>query len=1024
MATVLGLDIGAASIGWALLDPAAQKIIASGVRVFPEGVARDTSGAEQSRNQQRRLARQQRRQFRRRAARLRRVRGILGDAGLLWASQEQLERADPYALRAKALDAPLAPWELGVVLFHLAQRRGFRGSRAGNADGKDGPVYEDISALKQEILSSQSRTLGEHFHKLRGHAARKGLAEPRVRGRHTTRAMYEAEFAAIVDAQTPHHAGTLTPDLRERLRDALFFQRRLKPTDELIGHCELDPAARRCAVAHRAAQRFRIAQEVTNLRVIAPDGQESELTSEQAARVRSALAGSEKQTFEQLRKLLGFSEQHRFNLEQGKRTTLYGNRTDAKLRSKSVFGAAWQELAEDEKDRIVELLLREDDLETLERYAREVRGLSSEQAHAFARVELQPGFLSYSVGVIRKLTPHLERGALLRHKDRARSAIHLAGFTPIDEIPVQTFDRLPHPPTDIRNPLVLAALHQVRRVVNAIVHEYGKPGAIHIELAREIQGGIEQRRERTIAMRKRERERDDAAELIRTNCPGVRVTRDAIDRYLLWRDMKETCPYSGKTIPLAGLFGPDVEVDHILPYSRSLDDSFANKTVCYRDANRDKGQRTPFEWLGGDDGRFEAMIQRVRHLGAWGQRSKARKFTQQTCELEDFIARQLSDTAYICRQTAAFMRHLGVDVVCVKGQSTADLRERWGLNSVLRDDGLNLKNRDDFRHHAVDAIVVALTDRSRLQALATFDPASQRREKRLAVREQAAQIDKQTGELFASAQPWTHFREQVEASVNAINVSHRPQRRVRGALHEDTYYGKTSEPGVYTSRKPLAGLKPGEVERIRDEGIRKAIVLRAQARGRALDDAKEFPKDFWNEPLFQVRRKPGTPRARDEWETTHIPVRSVTVAKRDSTIQALGATGLHVKPGSNHHVCIFEYRDDKGKVRRDAVWCSLLEAVRRLQHREPVVRRMHTSIREATFLMSLCPGDLLQLEHAGVTQIVKFVTGSSTTNQLRFAYTRDGRARGDQLPLSKNPGTLNARKVTVDLLGRVRWAGD
>ena len=170
------------------------------------------------------------------------------------------------------------------------------------------------------------------------------------------------------------------------------------------------------------------------------------------------------------------------------------------------------------------------------------------------------------------------------------------------------------------------------------------------------------------------------------------------------------------------------------------------------------------------------MLQRVRHLGAWGQRSKARKFTQQTCELDDFIARQLNDTAYICRQTAAFMRHLGVDVVCVKGQSTADLRERWGLNTVLRDDGLNLKNRDDYRHHAVDAVVVALTDRSRLQALATFDPASHRRERRLAAREQPAQVDRQTGELIESPQPWTHFRGQVEAIVNAINVSHRPDQ--------------------------------------------------------------------------------------------------------------------------------------------------------------------------------------------------------------------------------------------------------
>lgn len=1024
MAKVLGLDIGAASIGWALVDPAAQKIIATGVRVFPEGVARDSSGAEQSRNQQRRLARQQRRQFRRRATRLRRVRGILGDTGLLWKSQEQLERADPYALRAKALDEPLAPWEIGVVLFHMAQRRGFRGSRSGNAEGKDGPVYGDISSLQSEIQQSQSRTLGEHFHKMRQQAAEQGLADPRVRGRHTTRSMYEAEFDAVWGAQARYHPATLTSALRERMFDALLFQRRLKPSDELVGFCELDRTRRRCAAAHRVAQRFRIAQEVANLRLIDPNGHESDLTSDQAEQVREALAGSEKQTFGQLRKLLGLSEQHRFNLEQGKRTTLYGHRTDAKLRSKAVFGASWESLGEDEKDRIVELLLREDDLDTLERYARDVRGLSPEQAHAFARVELQPGYLAYSVDVLRKLTPHLERGAIMRHKDRSRSAIHLAGFTPIDELPVPTFDRLPQPPKDIRNPLVLAAVHQVRRVVNAIVNEYGKPTAIHIELAREIQGGIEQRQERSLAMRKRERARDDAAEQIRTHCPEVRVTRDVIDRYLLWRDMKETCPYSGKTIPLAVLFGPDIEVDHILPYSRSLDDSFANKTVCYRDFNRDKGQRTPFEWLGGDEAQFDAMVQRVRHLGGVGQRSKLRKFTQQTCELDDFIARQLNDTAYICRQTAAYMRQLGVDVICVKGQSTADLRARWGLNTVLRDDKLNLKNRDDYRHHAIDAIVVAMTDRSRLQTLATFDPASHRRERRLASRESPALVDKRTGEVLASPQPWPQFRDQVEASVNTINVSHRPQRRVRGVLHEDTYYGKASDPGIYTSRKPLAALKPSEVERIRDDGIRKAIAIRAITRGVELASAKEFPKDFWNETLFQVRRKLGTPRSRDEWETTHIPVVAVTVAKRDNTIQALGATGLYVKPGSNHHVCIFEYTDDKGRVRRDAVWCNLMEAVQRIGRKQPAVRRGHPTQPNAKFIMSLCPGDMVLVTDEGRPRLMKFVTGASTQGQLYFSDARDARKSADRKDKAKKASTLVGNKVTVDLLGRIRWAGD
>src|SRR4029077_14394949 len=111
--------------------------------------------------------------------------------------------------------------------------------------------------------------------------------------------------------------------------------------------------------------------------------------------------------------------------------------------------------------------------------------------------------------------------------------------------------------------------------------------------------------------------------------------------------------------------------------------------------------------------RYDEALQRADKL-PYG---KASRFRQKHVDIEDFFARQYVDTTYITTQVHQYIQTLGTDVLCPKGQHTATLRRHWGLDGVLRHDGLQLKNREDHRHHAVDALVIALTNRSRLQEL-------------------------------------------------------------------------------------------------------------------------------------------------------------------------------------------------------------------------------------------------------------------------------------------------------------------
>ncbi|MGB1006074.1 MAG: hypothetical protein ACPGVX_02800 [Thalassobaculaceae bacterium] len=124
MTTILGLDIGVASVGFALIarraDGRQTRILRMGVRVFPEGRTEDK---QEPRNLERRTARLRRRQLRRRRQRRRQLGDTLIAAGMLPpfdlapdSAWRAVMARDPYVLRKTGLGQPLAPIEIGRAL--------------------------------------------------------------------------------------------------------------------------------------------------------------------------------------------------------------------------------------------------------------------------------------------------------------------------------------------------------------------------------------------------------------------------------------------------------------------------------------------------------------------------------------------------------------------------------------------------------------------------------------------------------------------------------------------------------------------------------------------------------------------------------------------------------------------------------------------------------------------------------------------------------------------------------------------
>lgn len=1054
MSYTLGLDIGSNSIGWAAIDVTNGVLHGMGVRVFPEGVSRSTSGAEESKNEKRREARGHRRQIQRRARRKQAIRTALHKVGWWTDSTDVMElmQQNPWELRAKALDTALTLAELGRVFLHLAQRRGFLSNRKADRGRttENSEILANISSLDEAIQTAKARTLGEYLYWI--DSGRITGTELNQRGWHTRRQMFLDEFDLIWKSQRRFHPDELTDEMRygldgpqqypcepsslQRTRGntavdqfgfhgILFFQRPMYWSKSVIGRCDLEPSYRKCERADRRAQRFRLLNEVNNLRIIPQLGDVRPLTESERQTVIALLERRKDCDFNRLRGALELHENDLFNLEAGSRKKLDGMPIDHFLAHRRRFGRRWWDFSERIRNEIVRSLIDDETPEVI-RKAQDDWGCSDGVAEELAECDpsaIVGGYSSLSIQALENLLPHLTDGLPLSAKDHEESALARAGYLRPDQRTVSEGQWLPLPSDKITNPLVKQAMFEVRKVVHEIFREWGIPAAIHIELAREIRGSAAKRAETAKANKRRESQRKDAADLIRER--NQKPTRDAIQRVLLWREQQEICLYSGKPISLSQLLGGEVDIDHILPYSRSLDDSMMNKVVVFRRENQAKGNRTIGEWLReANPEKYEQVLQNARRLPREIRSRKVIKLKQHTVQLDHFIARQLTDTAYITTQVMGQFQHLrNVDVVPVKGQMTAELRHMWGLNSVLRTDELDLKNREDHRHHAIDALVVALTSRSAMQQLARV-----------------------RGTAVPLSPPFAEFRTSVVAIVNSINVSHRATRDISGQLHEETLYGATQkvrenvsderlvrghartwteDDNVYVVRKNLQSLSLNEVENIRDERVREVVKRRleqfgitAGRRERGSGSGSKIPPNVWEEPLYVTSRHSRSHRQPN-------PIRKVRVLKSDATIRPIRGGATNVKPGNTHHIEIYELRpDNQGRRRRVLYAVSMLKAAELAKSGSRLVVRNHPDFPDAQFIMSLSAGECIQATIRGVTSIFVFRTAASTQGQIYFALHTDARKSSDYRKFVVNANTLDGAKVSVTPAGKIRRSGD
>lgn len=1024
----LGVDLGANSIGWCALklDPAGAPcgLLDMGVRVYPDGRnPKDNTSLAAARRGPRAMRRNRDRYLQRRGNLL----NALTRMGLMPgdpADRQKIASQDPYALRAKALHEKLAPEDLGRVLFHLNQNRGFKSNRKTDRNAnEDGKISDATKRTIAELKQTGHPTIGSWL--AERHQARQpvrvriaGSGKAEAYPFYPSRDMIESEFDIIWAAQAGWNRD-LTEPMRQSLHHIIFHQRDLKPPK--VGKCWLEPDHLRAPRALPTAQRFRIAQTLSHLRLVRPGTPEEPLTPEQRAILASSLYRGRDLTFDQVRKRLGLPSDTDFNFRDEK---LLGCATANRLGNgkKPLIGEAWHSLDLMAQDAVVTAIL---DAETDEEGIEILKaiGLATDAAERAVKATLVEGHASLSAIAMGKILPHLESGmrydeavkaaGYLHHSDRRTGEIR-------EQLPYYgelLFDRIgtgsgePADPEEKRlgkapNPTVHVALNELRRVVNDIIKRHGPPTEIVVETLRDL-GRSKLQREAYSAEQKKNRDANDARRAMLTEM-GMPANSRNIMRLRLWQEQaadpkNRLCPYTGTLITCRTALSDAIEEDHILPFAVTLDDSSANRMLVTREANRSKARQPPFKAFG-HTAQWPEVLERIAFLPQnkrWRfQPDAMEKFAREG----DFLARHLTDSATIARWAKDYLEILAPGKVrSIPGRLTALLRDKLGLRpDVILGTGGARKNRDDHRHHAIDAVVVALTDPGLLKR--TTD---------------AAKRAETTGErLVVKMQPpWETFVADIAERARTVVVSHKPDTGWQAALHNDTNYGiiknvGENEHNVVTRRAVIDLLKKDGTLAftVRDPALMAKI--QATVSGAAdMPSRKAALSSLTHSGGYVVRRVRTTERLN---------------ATQDIKDRRTGKPYRTVKRDGNHRAELWRLPDGKLKLSVVSVFAAAQQAEASRLNRDVQLDRPHPA---AKLLMTLHKSDMLELnDGAGPTlmRVVKMRDGQVTLaphNEAGDLKKRDASKEDSFKYTNVSAGTLeerNARKVAVTASGGIR----
>ena len=826
----IGLDIGIASVGWAVLENNTHdepfRIIDLGVRIF-DTAEQPKTGASLA--LPRREARSARRRLRRRGHRLERIKKLFEAEGLInieefEARYKRTGLPDVYKLRYEGLDRRLTNDELAQVLLHIAKHRGFKSTSkaADGADSDTGEVKKSISANKALMQEKGYRTVGEMIYldeKFRTDCPwnENGyILTPRNKSgdyKHTVlRDMLADEVMEIFKAQRALGNDAATEKLESAYLDIMLSQRSfdmgpgapsryaMEGFEDRVGLCTFEGknGEKRAPKAAYTSEFFVALEKINHTKIVSADGSTRFFTSDERYAIIALMHRQQTVKYTAVRKAIGLAEEDKFyNLNYSPKSGSKKSPEDTdfvKMENYHKIRKALREEVVSEHLSPDKIKLYDDIARILTLYKNDDSRIRRLAEHDIvsecydALLEMSPSkFHNLSLKAMGKIIPFLLQGNTydkacelagydFRAENNGEKSILLKGKNITNIV------------NDITNPVVRRSVSQTIKVINAIILEYGSPQAVNIELTREMSKDFDERRKIKSDMEAREKENDKVLSRVREYKPNP--TGQDIVKFRLWEEQGGVCLYSGDKIDINDLFSSNggYDVDHILPYSITFDDSYRNKVLVKALENRQKGNRTPYEYIMAEKGEpawneYETLVRNT--VKDYKKQLKLLKKHISDEEKAEFKERNLTDTKYITRiiynmirQNLVLKPYFNLErerkkqVMAVNGAITHYLSKRWGLAG---------KDRRTDTHHAQDAVVIACTTDGMINRISRY---SKGRE--LAYSRGFEFVDEETGEILNRdnfsredwdekfgvrlPMPWEHFVDELDIRMSRYSI--------------------------------------------------------------------------------------------------------------------------------------------------------------------------------------------------------------------------------------------------------------
>lgn len=888
----LGLDIGTTSVGAAILNidhyGEPNRIIDMHVRTF-EAAENPNDGSSLA--APRREARGARRRNRRHKHRLDRIKALIQSEGIY--TKEKLDSLyhakgnilmDIYQIRYESLERKLNNEELTRLLIHFAQRRGFKSNRKNEKKGSDEGKLLAATADNEKYLKEKGhRTVGEMLWKDERFAENK-----RNKGGDYSntflRSQLREEIGIIFEKQKAFGSLYVTDAFSEKYLKILFSQRAFEegPGEEspyagnqiekMVGKCTFEKEEKRASKATYTFELFNLWQKINSIGIL-QDGMKRRLTDDERNKLFALCHKTEKIDYKRIRKELELGQDALFsNLTYGQKEV--EEVEAAKFQYLPVYHEMRRAFDKISKNHVLQISNTQRDLigTAITYYKTDDKiqqallegNFSKEEINAILGMKNFSKFGSLSVKAMQKVIPYLEKG-LTYDKACEQAGYDFRAHNVAEK--KKYLPKLPQNTYDITSPVVKRAINQTIKVVNEIIKRHGSPAAVNIELAREMSKSFKDRK------RIEKEQKDNAAQNqriydeIKDTFHVAQPSGQDIVKYKLWQEQDCKCVYTGQPIKAENLFVPGYyEVDHIIPYSISFDDSYTNKVLVLTKANRDKGNRIPMQYVANKE-EYEIRVNTLIKNRA--KREKLLKPILTEEDMGEMKQRSLQDTQFITRFMMNYIRdYLLFDeaydrkqrVTAVNGRVTAYMRKRWGINKVREDGDL---------HHSVDAVVVACITPGIVQMVTEY---AKREENRYLNKDDVAMRER-------FPMPWPEFSTELDIrtckepkemlqkvslanyqdvdidSIKPIFVSRMTKKKVTGQAHKETIRAYREVDGkmrtvTKTSIQKLELDKDGEIERYYNPSsdILLYELLRSRLKEAGGNGKEAFPEGFVYKP--------------------------------------------------------------------------------------------------------------------------------------------------------------------------------